>query len=896
MRCGTAHDIAHTLFSGPTSELRHTVEIGHFPPSSRPQYLSRPDLIALLNGCPKHRLILICATAGYGKSTLTAQWLSQVSTPRIWITLDANDDILRPFILQIVTAMRSIEQEFGDATEQLLSSVGLLPPEVVIRQLIADLSAITQNFVLVLDDFQSVESPEILQSMNLLLDHLPETMQIVLISRTDPPLRLARFRANGELFEIREQNLAFSRSETKQFYKARFDLDLTSGEAQQVHELTEGWVAGLQLIGIAYRGTPHRRGQQAFDVPPSDSRFAGEYLWTEVFQRQPDDIRAFLLRTSILDRFAAGLCDAVTGQQHSEEMIRRCERDNLFVIPLDGVGAWYRYHQLFADFLRNRLAQTITEEERFDLHLRASRWFESAGYIEDAVRHAIAGQRWERAAELLEQECHTYFELDYIAVLRDRLQGLPAQIFERSPQLAFWLSWAFNRIGKWQEAAQPFHIAEKAWTDANDQAGLGSLLLWKACFGFDRRKKIILAEQALDLLPPDRAAERLFAYSVQAQSYVHLGQPEKAEPLFAEQRSLAAAAGFSWFQLQEMSHSAGALIQRGKLHEASILCRQVIQAVGDTPIELWVHAALCRYGSIFLEWDQLNDASEHLRRADMLSELANSLMWKVRISVGLARIAWARGQREEALGSLELGLASATQMGNLQEERIIKAWQARFWLASRQFDLVRQWASDYGWEVSQSPDYEHQVEYLTYVRFLIRDRRPELALSVLTAFGELAEATGRQGDMVEISLLAAMAHAGSGDNAKALSSLRHSLNLGYPNGYVRLYIDEGQELAPLLRREVLRSEHRAFAQRLLSEIEGGGMPEPTNNIDQTFDLSEREVEVLRLAATGMPNREIGVRLFISEATVKRHMNHLLRKLGAANRIQATQQAREIGLL
>ena len=813
----------------------------------------------------------------------------------MWITLDTNDDNLRSFMFLLVNAMRTIDQGFGAATEQLLVSIGLLPPDVIARQFIADLSPITQEFVLVLDDFESITSPEVRQAMNLLLEHAPATMQIVLISRTDPPLQLARLRANGELLEIREQHLALSRSESKQFYKARFDLDLTSIEVQQLHESTEGWIAGLQLMGIAFHGTPHLRTQGPTDVQSGNARFADDYLWEEIFQRQPDDVRAFLLCTSILDRFVAGLCNAVTGQQNSDELIRRCERDNLFVIQLDGIGAWYRYHRLFGDVLRNRLAQTMTDEQRAELHLRASRWFESAGYIEDAIRHAIAGQHWDRAAELLEQQCVAFFEWDHVAMLRDWLHGLPAPIFERSPQLAFWLAWALGRMGRWQEAAQPFQIAEKAWTNADNQAGQGSLLLWKACFGFDRRRSIILAKQALDMLPPDRSAERIFALSIQAIGQLQLGEPEKAERLFAEQRSLAAATGLTWFQVQEMSHSAGVLVQRGKLHEASILCRQVIQAAGDAPVQMWVQAALCRFGNICFEWDQLNDASGYLHRADELAEMTGSLQWQGRIQVGLARIAWARGQHEATHSHLEKGRACARTTGNAQELRTINAWQARFWIASRQTDLVRQWAQDYGWDLSQSADYERQVEYLAYVRFLIWDRRPGLALSVLAAFGELAEAAGRQGDMIEISMLAALAHNAAGDTASAYRSLRHSLALGYPNDHVRLFIDEGEDLAPLLRQEALRSDHRAFVQRLLSGIEGVGMSESTGSVDQTFDLSEREIEVLRLAGTGMPNREIGIRLFISEATVKRHMNHLLRKLGAANRIQATQRARDIGL-
>jgi LuxR family maltose regulon positive regulatory protein len=858
--------------------------------------MARPDLISMLNSRPRRRLILICAPAGYGKSTLTAQWLAQLEMPGIWVSLDDSDDDLRSFILRVVTALRANGLEFGGATEKLLSGLGLPSPDTIVRQLSADLAAIGQECVLVLDDFESVSSPEIRQVMNLLLEHAPASMQIVLISRTDPPLRLARFRANGDLLEIREQHLAFSLAESMQFYNERFELELTLEVVQRLHESTEGWVAGLQLIGVAYHAAPQSRDREPFELQQKNARIADEYLWDEIFQRQPDDIRAFLLRTSILDRFIAGLCNAVTGQSNSEEMIRRCERDNLFVIPLDGVGGWYRYHQLFADFLRNQLARSFTDEERSNLHLRASVWFESAGFIKDAVRHALAGQCWDRAAALLEQQCAPLFAWDRLASLREWLHGLPAPVFERSPQLAFWLAWALARMARWTDAAQPFQIAEEAWLKADDPAGRGSLLLWKACFGFDRRKSIAHAELAQALLPEERAAERLFSISVQAISQLHLGEPERAEPLFAEQRSLAASSGLTWFHLQEMSHSAGALIQRGKLHDAAVLCEQVIQAAGDPPSQLWVHAAFCRLGTIHYEWDQLPDASRHLLRANALTEMTGSLQWGGRIQIGLAKVAWACRRREDALDHLDRGLAYAKQIGNSVEERTINAWQARFRLDSLKLDLVRQWAGGYGWDVSRSPEYGQQVEYLTYVRFLIRDRRPELALSVLTAFGELAEATGRHGDLIEISILAALAHSAAGDAASAQRSLRCALQLGTPNDAVRVFIDEGEDLAPLLRREALRNDHRAFAQRLLAGIEGAGSSASNVLSGQSLELSEREIEVLRLAGTGMPNREIGTRLFISEATVKRHMNHILRKLEAANRIQAIQRARERGLL
>ncbi|HEY7034481.1 MAG TPA: LuxR C-terminal-related transcriptional regulator [Thermomicrobiales bacterium] len=878
---------------------RSVVSTKLYPPSVRAEFVARPHLLSLLDGDPGCRLISICAPAGFGKSTLVAQWLAELRMPRTWATFDADDDNPRSFFGLIAAALRTVDPDLVAGTESLLATKGLLHPTVIVHRLIADLSATTQAFVLVMDDVGAIESPEIQRAVDLLIQHAPPAMRIVLISRTELPLRMARFRANGELLEIREQDLQFTREEAVRFYNDFLDLDLTPSEIGVLYERTEGWVAGLQLIGVALRGEAREQIRRSVEGRDGDVGLADHYLWGEVLQRQPDDIQSFLLRTSILDRFTANLCDAVTGGQGSDDLIRRCERDNLFVIALDGIGAWHRYHQLFADVLRDRLVRTVTGEELDELHRRASQWFERAGLIEDAIRHAIAGHDWDRAIRMLEDHCAALFERDHVATLRDWLQGLPPTIFERSPQLAFWLAWALGRLGQWSEGAKPLRFAEEAWIRADDRPGQGALFLWDACrslYGYDNLRAINYAHRALDLLPDDRSTKRIFALATLAIAYLYHGEPARADQAFADLRSLSLAADQPWFQLFEMAHSAGTLVQRGKLLDATVLCRRVIQAAADSPVEIWVQAALYYLGGIHREWGLLDDAEAHFRRGDELAELTGALQWRGRIRVGLARIAWARGNVEEAFDQLEHARGFETQLGNDQLARDVGAWQARFWMASHQIALARRWADSRVLESSLLPAYERQVEYLTYVRFLIREGRSELALKITEIIRQQAEAAGRDGDLVELSMLAAMAHAAGGDAAVASRLLHQALELGNPHGYVRLFVDEGQALAPLLRHEGARDGQRAYAQRLLTEIEGADSPEAPDPSDSSDALSEREIEVLRLVGAGLPNREIGQRLFISEKTVKKHMNNILRKLEAANRTHAVDRARQLGLI
>ena len=866
-------------------------------PRVRAHLVPRPALVAAIDTAAQRSLTLICAPAGYGKSTLVVQWLSQVGIPAAWASLDREDNDHTGFFRIVVTALQTIDREIAAGTYELLDGQGVVYPQLIAGSLLHELAAVTRPFVLVLDDYDAVDSPEIHEGIAFLLQNLPPSMRVVLIARTEPPLPLARLRAHDDVLELRAQDLRFTRDEALSFLQESHGLDLAPGEVDVLNERTEGWVAGLQLVAHALRGQPREQVRRIAAEIGGSVRFVEEYLWEEALRGQPEAVRTFLLRTSILDRFDAQLCNAVVGTTDGAELLRRCERANLFLIPLDDLGHWYRYHHLFADVLRDRLAQEASDAEVGALHRRAAAWLEEHAFVEEAIRHAIAGRDWERAVRLLEQLCAELYAQDRHTQLRGWLEGLPPEMLERNPRLAFYLAWALGRAGQYARALQPLAIAEHAWTAADDRANLGAVLMWHALHrlsSYDVRRSIDYANRALDLLPADRPDDRAVATLLLGTAHHLHGEPIEAERTLAGLRVKLEDLGRLWLNLSEMAMSGGVLIQQGKLLEATVLLRRVVK-LGDSRFALAIQNALCRLGEVYVEWDMLEEGERHFREAEQLAEQTGAVIWRPQICLGLARLAWARGEPEAAFDEVERAIEYAGQRGSVQQARHARAELARFWLASGQLALAHRWAESCELDPYLPPEYERQIEHLTFVRFLIQDGRPDLALRVLDAVQRRAEASGRAGELVELHVLRALAHKAGGDHPSALFALDRALALGAPAGYVRVFADEGEALAPLLRHAAARGAHRDDAQRLLAAVEGtaAARPAPAGGAEA---LSDREVEVLRLVAAGLPNREVGLRLFISEKTVKKHLSNILGKLGATNRTQAVDQARRLELL
>ena len=865
-------------------------------PRLRPDLVERPRLVQTISRADSG-LTLVYAPAGYGKSTLATQWLIQAGIPSAWVSLDAHDDTPLTFVALIAAAIQTIDREIVSDTWTLINSANPPPTQQILRSLLIEISATTRAFALVLDDYHVIESPDIHAAVALLLQNLPAAMRVFILTRTEPPLSLARLRGRQELLELGQAELRFTNDEALAFLQ-RFDqLEVTPGEVGTLNKRAEGWVTGLQLVSHDLRGHSPDRIRRFTEEFSGSVRSIENYLWEEVIARQPEAVQDFLLRTSILSPFNALLCDEVTGRGDSTAMIRHLEREGLFVISLDDVGQWYRYHHLFADVLRDRLDEAVADDELTGLHRRAAAWLEERGSIEDATRHALAGRDWDRAVRLLESIGAQLYEQDRIPALCHWLQGLPREVLEQSPRLAYWLAFALCRSARFPQSDAPLRIVERAWAEHTDPIDIASLRILQSFRSLMLESPTVARDyiqQAIALLPDTQPDEQATAYLILGLGHFLDGECDEALRAFAKARMKTDEGRREWVRFIEMAGSAGVLIQQGKLREAAVLFRRILK-VSDGIFVLPSQQALCRLGAIYLEWNMLEEAERVLLLGQQSCEETRAGLWPSEICLGLARIAYVRGEVELAFDEVERAIDFGSRTGLRSQVQYARAHQARFWLASGQLALARLWAESCDLDPLLPPDHTRLYEHLTLVRLLIADDQPEAAFDLLDVMSERAELQGRDGELVEIRILQALAQKEIGEHSLAIEALGRAMTLGEPNGYIRLFADEAPAITPLLRHAATRGAHRDYAQRLLSAIEMTAQSTRTAT-GMADTLSEREVEILRLVSAGLPNRDIGLHLYISEKTVKKHMSNILSKLDSANRTQAVDQARQLGLL
>jgi LuxR family maltose regulon positive regulatory protein len=885
----------------PSTSLPGSLQFGRFTtklssPRLRPNVVTRQQLLQRISHADAPVTIL-CAPAGYGKSTLATQWLVHSGVPAAWVSLDSYDNDPLDFFSLIVGAIQSIDRDVGAATSQLLHEVRSPTSQAIAKSLLEDVYATTRPFALVLDDYQEIDNVDIHEAMSALLLRLPGTMRVVIVSRTEPAMQLARLRSRQELLELGHEELRFSDDEALELLQRFNGLELTPGDVFSINDRAEGWVAGLQLVSYVLRGHSPERVRQFTNEFSGSVRSIENYLWEETIQRQSEATKQFLLRTSILSRFNAPLCEVVTGRADSATVLRQLEHDQMFLISLDEVGQWYRYHHLFADVLRDRLALETSEEDLARIHRGASAWYEENDQTEDAARHAFAGRDWERAVRLLERIGTELYYQDRITALHSWLQGLPQETLERSPRLALYLSYALIRLGFVRQAEDPMKIADDALTLEDNPVELSLVRLIKAQLSLatDIPHAISLAQEAIELLPEGMPHERSLGYLVIGLAFMLKGECAESERAFATTRSLAEISNHDWVQLAEFGGSSALLMQQGKLEESAVLARRILK-LGDEMHAIPIQQAHVRLGEIYLEWNLLSDAERHFLHAEHLCDATNSILWRYEIGVGLARLAWARGDFEIAFDEIERGISFANEANRLTHIRFARAFQARFWVDAGRLALARLWAEGSDLDPTDSLDYVRFDEFMTLARLLVKEEQLEVARSLLETMAESARANGRNGDLVEISVLLAVTHKAEGNHAEALDVIDRALTLGVQGGYVRVFIDEGETIAPLLRHSSTRGANRDYVQSLLAAIDGSPVHPTQASADMFEALSEREIEVLRLVSAGLPNRNIGERLFITEKTVKKHLSNILGKLGATNRTQAVDQARRFGLI
>ena len=860
-------------------------------------------------------LTLISAPAGFGKTTLLSDWIHQSEMPVAWFSLDEGDNDPVRFLSYVIAALQTIEANIGKPALSALQSPQAPPMESILATLINDINPVSKDFALILEDYHLIDTHEIHNIVEFLLDHLPQQMHLVIATRADPPLPVARLRGQNQLSEFRASDLCFTADESSVFFNKVMNLGLSPDEIGMLESRTEGWIAGLQLAALSMEG---RKDIPAFiKAFTGDDRHIVDYLMEEVLSRQSETVQSFLLRTSILDRLSGPLCDAVTGQNDSQQMLQKLEKANLFVVPLDSKRLWYRYHHLFTNFLRTRLyhAQRDLIPE---LNRRACQWYADNGLVSEAISHALAAEDFERVADLIEQVAQTMVARGEFTTLLRWLKALPDPLVRARPQLCLAHAWALFINEQFEAAESRLQDVETGCKAQISRIGkpelealLGEAAAIRAIIAHvqeDNLRAIELSHQALQRLPDKNLYLRSLIAWILGMAHQMIGDVVAARQAYAEARTISQRTEHGP-TLLPLNGLAELEVIQGHLHQAAKLFQQALRFAAEhddqrgvrIPIAGVAHIGM---GQLLYEWDDLEGATRYLLEG---IELAKQFGYSVVLAdgyVGLARVKQAQGDVNGALDMLQQAEQLAQRSHAIWTIAQIAGCQARLWLFPPGGSLAAaaRWAQEY--RLADELSYLRKVEYLALARVFIALGRADEALGLLTRLQEAAEVARRMESIIEILMLRALALEAQDDTIGAMLTLIQALSLAEPEGYIRIFVDEGKPMADLLEKVIEAKQvgqgdakidvPQAYVKKLLMILKVSPVPQPEGSLAQA--LSERELEVLTFVAAGLPNSHIARELFISVNTVKTHIKNINSKLDVHSRTQATARAKEIGLL
>lgn len=898
-------------------------------PVALPNLVARPRLTAHLGRLLERgrKLAYIAAPAGFGKTTLLSEWIRQHNVRVAWVSLDESDNDPILFFSYLCRALDSLHSGAGATALSLLRSPQPPALPAVLTLFINELSALEQEFTLVLDDYHAIHTHAIHALITFLLDHLPPAMRIILTSRIDPPLPLAQLRARGQMIELFADDLRFSPQEAARFLNQVMGLSLTPDQVAVLETRTEGWVAGLQLAALAMQGRADIEGfVRAF---AGSHRFVLDYLVEQVLARQSEDVQRFLLQTSVLDRFNASLCDAVTGRNDSAVLLPQLAANNLFVIALDDERQWFRYHHLFAGMLRHRL-QHSHEALVPGLHRRASEWCEQNNFLAVAMQHALAAQDLELAASYVERHATTLLINSELMLLRNWMALLPGELIQTRPRLALAQGWVLAMVGDLAAAEEILNTP--ALKDPEMPSELaGELAVLRSDIANLRREPVALAwaQQALELLPLDREDLRAIALLEIGLADMRRGELAEASRTLLEVATRAAVGENHFVAVDAFAALQLIYVRQGRLIQAVQTCEQALRMVarwaGAPPATGMIYVGL---GEILCEWNDLDGAAQALAQGLRLLQGTIEKMPLVRGHVAQARVRQAQGDHAGALASLaqaEAWFAELQITDPLAVARLY-AQQARLWIRQGDLDAARRWAGQCSPPAETELACEH---WLTVVRLHLAQYRctPDRMLlsqasTALAAARTRAEADDWPVYLLEERALWAMTLHMQKDLPSAFAALAAALALAEPAGYVRIFLDEGEPMQLLILDfrfwiakqspgeeqahlstyvdkllaafpQAEKAQGSARSPVTLSPLHPGGALWAPSLVEP---LSSREQEVLQLIADGLSNAEIAARLVVTLGTVKTHVNHIFGKLDVTSRTQAIGRARGLGLL
>jgi ATP/maltotriose-dependent transcriptional regulator MalT len=894
-------------------------------PPSRKQLVSRWRLLEMLNRNLHRKLTLISAPAGYGKTTLLSEWVTQCERRIAWVTLAATDNDTERFLAYLISALQTTDVNLSrlDGILGALFPLQPMPLDAILAILVNQLSSESNRLVIVLDEYHLIENHEIHEFLNALLDNLPQNIHIVVSTRSDPPLHLARLRAKDQLNEISELDLRFTLKEAETFFTAVMGLKLTDDQVAELEARTDGWVTGLQLVGLSLKDREHPG--ELIETLAGTHRYILDYLVEEVYSDLPTPLQAFLLRVSILERLSPDLCDTVIGEQalesgeplRSKKVLEYLDASNLFVVPLDSQRQWYRFHPLFAEFLRDRLAAQY-ERELPDLHRRAATWYTSHNLLSEAVQHRLAAGDFDNAADLIQAQAKELLGRGEVSTLMRWIEALPNEVIVSRPQLGLAQAWGSlmrdtlnfrDSIDKHiDQIAEGFGIPSEnllsalveSEPDSAKRSGLAEFAMLQAFAGRDTREineTIRFFKVALEYLPENEQLLRGFTLAGLASTYARIGAIKLAEESFAQAAQISQAVNSIYGYVLCTDWQATMQVEQGQLTRAAATYRQAIEtlsSLGQRPLPLSGHVYV-GLASVLLEWNDIIGALENVQIGLQVGIQVKDIDALLTGYVVQARALQALNKREEAQAAIqhaEQQALSTKSMGCILDAQANKALLA---LDAGDVAAVQRWVSVRGLEQGNFSNLAHplqEIESFTYARLLISGGRFAQALPIIKDLSGMQEQMGRNRALIESLALQALCLRFLGQLDEAIRTLSHALLLAEPEGFTRVFIQEGSSMAALLRTAGAQGHSPEYVKHLLEAF--GQTPTPQEAL--LDPLSERELDVLRLVAMGLTNTQIAAELVIANSTVKTHVNRIYSKLGVNTRTQAVARAHQLKIL
>lgn len=873
-------------------------------PYLRPSLVSRPRLIEKLNQGLQtgSKLTLISASAGFGKTTLLSEWITSCGKPVAWVSLDKGDNDAVRFISYLIAALQTIREGIGEGLLAAIQSPQPLQVGTILAILLNEISAIPDQFLLILDDYHALDSPSVDQALSFIIERQPPHMHLVLATREDPFLPLARLRARGQLLEVRDADLRFTLAEAAEFLNRIMGLNLSEGEIAALDARTEGWIAGLQLAALSMQGDKDAAAFiQSFT---GSNRFVLDYLIEEVLQQQTESVQAFLMSTSILERMCGPLCDAIlrTPSGSGEATLLSIERANLFIVPLDNDRCWYRYQHLLEDLLRKRLGQSLTPEKIAELHIRASEWHENNNLILSSFRHAASANDVERAIRLMESKQMPIHVRGTATTILAWLESLPITARNTRPVLWWKQAALMLEIGQTNGVEEKLQAAETALNDASDgtnQDLIGKIALTRATLAQMLIQVDTIFEQArraLEYLPSNNLSHRSSATCALGYAYYWQGNWDEANRAYAEALSLSQTA-------EDTPNSILALIRLGQLqkdqnqlHLAAENYQRALHLFDNysNPNAILAYLGLTE---TFYKWNDLDAAEQYALQGLKLAQQYDQVYDRIIMSkLHLALIKLARGDISHAAELVSQAEQTARQNNYPPRQPNIAYFKTWIYLKQGDLDAVAALASQTDMPLMQA-------------RMLIRQADPSTALELLEPIRQEAITQGMTARLIDVMAVQSVALYAHDEKEKAVDLLAKLLALTEPEGCIRPFLEEGEPMRLLIVDYRLLIEknsrdrdhfQRGFVDTILAAFDQrGGMPQSkiSNQKFETIDpLSPRELEVLRLIAEGLSNQEICQRLFLALDTVKGHNRRIFDKLQVQRRTEAIGRARELDLL